>query len=237
MRGRGAPDTGRGTAPGLFGLPSRAPRRRHRSLFGPTHGRLWARRWRAADGGPCRQRPAAEESPRSGKHGVGREPDGRESELRSRNDTARWDGEGGAPEIPSGYGETADSPGASPDRRDEPFPRPSRRARSRMLPETERGLLPRPGRHVRKLACRRPGNSGFRAGNLGDFGRLPCWRSLSSTLPVDPFDSPTIASLRRRPPGSGWTNPFVERSRDRHSRPRRTFLPPRAEEAPDSWLG
>ncbi len=36
--------------------------------------------------------------------------------------------------------------------------RPSRKARSRMLPETERGLLPRPGRHVSKMTCRRPGN-------------------------------------------------------------------------------
>ena len=36
--------------------------------------------------------------------------------------------------------------------------RPSRKARSRMLPETEWGLLPRPGRHVSKMTCRRPGN-------------------------------------------------------------------------------
>ena len=107
-----------------------------------------ARRWRAADGGPSRRRPAAEESPLSGKHGVGWEPDGRESEQRSRNDTARWHHEGVAPEHPSGSGETADSPGASPNGRDEPFSRPSRRARSRMLPETKRGLLPRPGRPV-----------------------------------------------------------------------------------------
>jgi len=81
-----------------------------------------ARRWRAADGGPGRQRPAAEESPLSGKHGVGREPDRRESERRSRNDTARRDGEDEASEDPSGNGETAASPGASPERRDEEFP-------------------------------------------------------------------------------------------------------------------
>jgi len=167
-RGSGVPDIPRGTARGLFGLRPGGQVPRYRSLFASTRGRSFARRWRAADGGPSRQRPAAEESPRSGKHGVGWEPDRRESELRSRNDTARWHGEGVASEDPSGTGETADSPGASPDGRDEPFPRPSRRARSRMLPETERGLLPRPGRHVSKMTCRRPGNHGFRAGNLED---------------------------------------------------------------------
>ena len=72
---------------------------------------------------------------RCGKRGVGREPDGRESELRSRNDSARWDGEEVASEAPSGDDETADPPGASPERREEEFPRPSRRARSRMLSE------------------------------------------------------------------------------------------------------
>lgn len=162
------------SSPPLLGpVPTRVPRfwvygrtgGCHRRLFPSSTGRSFARRWRAADGGPCRQRPAAEESPRSGKHGVGREPDRRESELRSRNDTVRWYGEGVALEDPPEYGETADSPGASPDGRYEAFPRPSRRARSRMLPETERGLLPRPGRRVRKLAGRRPGNCGFRAGN------------------------------------------------------------------------
>jgi hypothetical protein len=81
-----------------------------------------ARRWRAADGGPSWQRPAAEESPHFGERGVGREPDGRESELRSSHDTVRWYGEGVAPEVPLGYGETAVSPEASPDRRDEVFP-------------------------------------------------------------------------------------------------------------------
>ena len=40
-------------------------------------------------------------------------------------------------------------------------PRPSRGARSRMLPETEWGLLPPPGRLVSKMAGRRPGNGVF----------------------------------------------------------------------------
>lgn len=80
-----------------------------------------ARRWRAADGGPYRQRTAAEESPHFGRHGVGWEPDGRESELRSRNDTVRRDGEGVALETPLELGETADSPEASPNgRKEEP---------------------------------------------------------------------------------------------------------------------
>lgn len=105
-----------------------------------------ARRRRAADGGPCWQQPTAEESPLSGSHGGGREPTEREREPRSRNDTARGHGEGDAPEDPSGYGETADSPGASPSDGRKKASRPSRKARSRMLPETERGLLPRPGR-------------------------------------------------------------------------------------------
>jgi len=137
----------------------------YRSLFPPPRRGVFARRWRAADGDTCRRRPVAEESPLSGKHGVGREPDGRESELRSRHDTARRDGDGAASEAPPGYDETAASPGASSERRGEVFPGPSRRARSRMLPEPERGLLPRPGRLVRKLAGRRPKNASFWAGN------------------------------------------------------------------------
>ena len=138
--------------------------------FPPTNASRFARRWRAADGGSCWQRPTAEESPLSGNRGGGWEPAGREPEQRSRNDTARRYGEDAASEAPTGYGETADSPGASPSGRDEEIPRPSRRARSRMLPETERGLLPRPGRPVRKLASRRPGNDCFRAGNSGTGG-------------------------------------------------------------------
>ena len=167
----------------------RAPERARQS-FRRLAGIGGARRWRAADGGPSWQRPAAEESPLSGKHGVGREPDRRESERRSRNDTARWDGEDGASEDPSGNGETAASPGASPERRDEEFPRPSRRARSRMLPETERGLLPRPGRLVRKLGGRRPKNTRFWAGNPGACGL----RLISTTL------SPTLFDARFGPP-------------------------------------
>jgi hypothetical protein len=40
------------------------------------------------------------------------------------------------------------------------IPRPSRRARSRMLPETERGLLPRPGRTGEKSPVRIPFREG-----------------------------------------------------------------------------
>ncbi len=109
-------------------------------------GSSGARRWWAADGGPCRKRTAAEESPHFGERGVGWEPDGRESELRSRNDTARWDGDGVALEAPPGRDETAGSPEASSERRGDEFPGPPRRARSRMLPRTEWGLRPRPGR-------------------------------------------------------------------------------------------
>jgi hypothetical protein len=152
-----------------FGSRSRAGRsaaaRDQPILIGDAPPWTPARRWRAADGGPRRQRRAAEESPHFGEHGVGWEPDGRESELRSSHDTARRYGEGVAPEVPPGSDETAVSPEASPDRRDEEFPRPSRRARSRMLPEPEWGLLPRPGRHVRKLACRPPKKPLFLGGN------------------------------------------------------------------------
>jgi hypothetical protein len=42
--------------------------------------------------------------------------------------------------------------------------RPSRKARSRMLPETERGLLPRPGRPGEKSPGCLPGNRQIRAG-------------------------------------------------------------------------
>src|SRR5580658_613097 len=114
---RGGGAHGHRTPRGFFPLPFGSGGYLGRSRLPPV-----ARRWRAADGGPSRQRPAAEESPHFGEHGVGWEPDGRESELRSRNDTARWYGEGGAPEVPSGYGETAASPEASPDRRCEVFP-------------------------------------------------------------------------------------------------------------------
>ena len=65
---------------------------------------------------------AAEESPLSGRRGVGWEPDGRESELRSRNDTARRHRDGVAPEDPPGSGETAASPGASSEWRGEVSP-------------------------------------------------------------------------------------------------------------------
>src|ERR1700730_5507187 len=63
--------------------------------------------------------PAAEESPQSGNPGGGPEPAGREPELRSRNDTVRRDGEDAASEAPPEHGETADSPGASSERRKE----------------------------------------------------------------------------------------------------------------------
>ncbi len=172
-----------------------------------------ARRWRAADGGPVRQRTAAEESPRSGRHGVGREPDGRESEPRSRNDTARWDGDGAAPEAPPGSGETADSPGASPDRREEESPRPSRRARSRMLPETERGLLPRPGRSGGRPPGRYPPDTLYRetAGRLKHeegVGRDPIVRpGARRRAPVDVLRPVLVrardvveAAVRRPPP-------------------------------------
>src|SRR5580658_6910541 len=105
-------------------LPAGSPTCGHRAVrarqadLSPADEEAWDEFWAL----PSRRRPAAEESPHFGEHGVGWEPDGRESELRSRNDTARWYGEGGAPEVPSGYGETAASPEASPDRRCEVFP-------------------------------------------------------------------------------------------------------------------
>src|SRR5579871_4761007 len=135
--------------PGPFILLSPSVRARYPV---PVACRDARRRRAAAGGGPGRRYPA-EEGPHSGGHGGGWEPAGRESEQRSSNDTVRGHGEGAALEDPPGPGETAVSPGASPDRRDEPAPRPSRRARSRMLPEPEWGLLPPPGPAVGKPAA------------------------------------------------------------------------------------
>jgi len=186
------------------GPPSGAPRprdparvhpssRRHGSLFPLEQAPVLARRWRAADGGTCRQRPTAEESPHFGEHGVGWEPDGRESELRSSNDTARWYGDGAAPEVPPGPDETAVSPEASPDRRCEEFPRPPRRARSRMLPEPEWGLLPRPGRPVRNGGPLLPLNRRIRGPTpSGSYGPrdLPRPRTRISPAKAQPFGPP-----------------------------------------------
>lgn len=54
-----------------------------------------------------------------------------------------------------------------------------------MLPETERGLLPRPGRRVRKLTGRRPKDASFWAGNPGTRGE----DSFPSALPKTGFDA------------------------------------------------
>jgi len=69
-------------------------------------------------------------------------------------------------------------------------PRPSRRARSRMLPEPEWGLLLRPGRLVEEIEGRRPWKATFRAGKLADVGPLNSSQTLSPNFCPAPFGPP-----------------------------------------------
>jgi hypothetical protein len=70
-----------------------------------------------------------------------------------------------------------------------------------MLPEPEWGLLPRPGRFVRKLANRPPKNTSFWAGNSVTPGRPPTSPTLSPTQFDAPFGSSTGKEPTRSAPG------------------------------------
>ena len=88
-------------------------------------------------------------------------------------------------ETPSGTGETADFPGASPERREEEFPRPSRRARSRMLSEQK-------GAYDRDLAA----PAGNRRGVLR--GRCRGWKGVSPAGPGTAMRDRSGPPLSRR---------------------------------------
>lgn len=146
---------------------------------------------------------------------MGESPPGESPSHGAATTQPRGHKEGVAPELPLGHGETAVSPEASPEGRDDAVPGPSRRARSRMLSKQNvaysRHLAP-PSRNRRWVSppCRDPTRLGpvltqAEGGSFLEFYRWPwCSRGGPCARPWRVWPSAVgtlLDTLTRRPVG------------------------------------